>query len=133
MATPYVPLFKPAEEKAQELCKGLKTLPERYEAVTKYVSDRIVYDYIRKYTIPKKNGLPNIERCWQLKMGICLDISALTVRMLRAVSIPANLVVGWADSFYHAWVEAKIDGKKYLYDHDDKQGNVKTYKKERMY
>jgi hypothetical protein len=53
--------------------------------------------------------------------------------MLRAVSVPCNLVIGWADGQYHAWVEARIDGKRYLYDHDDPQGAVKMYKRERMY
>ena len=119
--------------KAKELCQGLKTLPERYEAITKYVSDQFVYDYIRAATIPKKNGLPDIDRCWKRKMGICLDIASMTVGMLRAVSVPCNLVFGWADDNYHAWVEARIGGKRYLYDHDDPNGRVKTYRKRNMY
>lgn len=133
MANSYIPHYAPAEAKAKELCRGLRTLPERYEAVTKYVSDQFVYDYVRAITIPKRNGRPNVARCWQLRMGICLDIAALTVGMLRAVSIPANLVVGWADSCYHAWVEARIGGQRLLYDHDDPGGRIKTYKRERMY
>ena len=129
----YVPHYAPAEAKAKELCKGVKSLQERYEIVTKYVSDKFVYDYIRAITIPKRNGMPDVARCWNQRMGICLDIASLTTGMLRAVSIPANLVIGWADGYYHAWVETRIDGRRYLYDHDDPAGNVKVYKKEKMY
>ena len=131
--TSYVPHYAPAEAKAKDLCGGIKLLSERYRIITKYVSDHIMYDYIRAITIPKRNGLPDVARCWNQRMGICLDISALTVGMLRAVSIQANLVIGWADGRYHAWVEARIGGQKYLYDHDDPNGRVKTYKRERMY
>jgi transglutaminase-like putative cysteine protease len=111
----------------------MRSLLDRYNAITKYVSTKIAYDYIRAITIPKKNGLPNVARCWDCHMGICLDIASLTAGMLRAVSVPCNLVIGWADGQYHAWVEARIDGKRYLYDHDDPKGTVKTYKRERMY
>lgn len=128
----YVPSCKPAEDKACELCKGLRSLHDRYDVITRFVTSQIMYDYVRKITIPKRNGVPNVERCWKLRMGICLDIAALTVRMLRAVSVPCSLVIGWADGYYHAWVEARIDGKRYLYDHDAK-GKAIVYKRERMY
>lgn len=133
MANKYTPVHATSAAKAKALCKGLRTLPERYERITEYVSDQIVYDYVRRFTIAKRNGLPDVDRCWRLRMGICLDIAALTVGMLRAVSVPCNLVIGWADGHYHAWVEARINGKRYLYDHDDPKGLVKVYKKERMY
>ena len=115
------------------LCKGMRSLLERYETITRYVSGHIVYDYIRAATIPKKNGLPNVPRCWDRQMGICLDIASLTAGMLRAVSVPCSLVIGWADGYYHAWVEARIGGKRYLYDHDDPTGKVRNYRRERMY
>lgn len=129
----YVPHYAPAEAKARDLCKNTKPLLERYEIITKYVSDHFVYDFVRAITIPKRNGLPDVARCWNQRMGICLDIAAMTTGMLRAVTIPANLIIGWADGKYHAWVEARIDGQKLLYDHDDPKGQVKTYKRERMY
>lgn len=129
----YVPHYAPAEKHAKELCKGMRTLKERYDAITQFVSRHIVYDYIRAATIPKRNGLPDVAGCWIRRMGICLDISALTVGMLRAVSIPANLVIGHADGSYHSWVEARIDGRHLRYDHDDPTGKVRVYKRERMY
>ena len=111
----------------------MRSLLERYETITRYVNGYIVYDYIRAATIPKKNGLPNVPRCWDRQMGICLDIAALTTGMLRAVSVPSSLVIGWADGHYHAWVEARISGKRYIYDHDDPNGKVRNYRRERMY
>lgn len=128
-----MPVHEPAAAKARALCKGVRSLQERYELITRYVSNTIAYDYVRALKIPKRGGLPDVPRCWDLRMGICLDIAALTVGMLRAVSIPANLVIGWADGHYHAWVEARIGGTRYLYDHDDPKRTVKTYKRERMY
>lgn len=133
MAKTYALHYAPAEAKAKDLCKDTKSLLERYEIITKYVSDKIAYDYVRAITIPKRNGQPDVARCWNMRMGICLDIAALTVGMLRAVSIPCNLVIGWANGKRHAWVEARIDNKRYLYDHDDPKGTVKLYKKERLY
>jgi transglutaminase-like putative cysteine protease len=132
MANAYVPHCAPAEAKAKELCKCMKTLLERYETITRYVSERFAYDYVRAINVPKRNGKPNVARCWNLRMGICLDIAAITVGMLRAVSVPSNLVIGLANGNYHAWVESRIDGKRYLYDHDAKD-KATIYKKERMY
>lgn len=129
----YTPYHEPSARKAKELCVNLKTLPERYEMITDYISRTISYDYIRAITITKKNGLPDVDRCFNRRMGICLDIAALAVNMLRAVSVPCNLVIGWADGKYHAWVVARMNGKRYLYDHDDPNGKVQVYKKERMY
>lgn len=129
----YVPHYAPAEKQAKELCKGMRTLKERYDAITQFVNRHIVYDYIRAAVIPKRNGLPDVAGCWIRRMGICLDISALTVGMLRAVSVPCSLIIGHADGHYHAWVEARIDGRRLRYDHDDPAGKVKVYKRERMY
>ena len=49
-------------------------------------------------------------------MGICLDISALAVRMLKESGIQARMAAGWADGDYHAWVYANVDGKTIRYD-----------------
>jgi transglutaminase-like putative cysteine protease len=38
------------------------------------------------------------------KSGICLDLAALVVALLRIMGIPAKLTIGMADRQYHAWV-----------------------------
>lgn len=108
---------KPSRQAAIELTQYDKTLKQKYERITDFVERNFVYDYIRAITIPKKNGKPNVDRTWVKRMGVCIDISAMTTGMLRAVGIDAKMCVGRANGRRHAWVECKIDGEKYLYDH----------------
>ena len=126
----YVPFHAESTQFAKELTKGMATQIEKYRAITSYVSRAIAYDYVRAINIQKKGGLPDVDRCWKTRMGICLDIAAMTVGMLRAVGIQSTLCFGRADKTYHAWVEAMINGQKYRYDHD---GKAKVYRTERRY
>ena len=126
----YVPYHAESIRCAKDLTKEMKTPLEKYKAITAYVSRFIAYDYIRAIQIPKKGGLPDVGRCWKLRMGICLDIAAMTTGMLRAVGIPTRLCFGYADNMYHAWVESTIDNKVYRYDHD---GKAKVYKVKKRY
>ena len=126
----FVPYHAESVQQAKELTKELTAPLDKFRAITRYVSRTISYDYVRSIQIPKKNGVPDVDRCWRLKMGICMDISALTVGMLRAVGIPAYLCFGKADRNNHAWVEVMINNQKYRYDHD---GHAKVYKTERRY
>ena len=133
LTSKYLPIHTPSRAYARELCYGLTRPVDKWETVTGWVGKAIAYDHVRRITIPKRGGLPDLTRCWQLRMGICLDIASLTVGMLSAVGVAAYLVIGWADRSYHAWVEATIDGKTYRFDHDDPQKRVKAYKRERWY
>ena len=126
-----VPYHKPSAEKAKEITKENRTPLAKFMTITAYVSHCFVYDYVRAIKVAKQHGvMPDIGRTWHLKMGICQDTAAMTVGMLRAVGIKATLFFGKADGRNHAWVEAEIDGKTYLYDHD---GKAKEYKAERRY
>ena len=128
MASKFLPIHDPSRKKARELCKNCCSNLERWQTITEYVTRNFSYDYIRAILIPKKNGLPDIDRCWKRRMGICLDIASMTVGMLKAVGINAYLIVGFADKKYHAWVEATISGKNYYYDHSNPKGTkVKEY------
>ena len=60
--------------------------------------------------------MPDIDGTVRKKMGICQDLSAVVVAMLRSQGIPSKLVIGYADKKYHAWTKNKIDGKWVLYD-----------------
>ena len=126
----YVPYHEASIAYAKELTHDLVTPLEKYRAITSHISRAIAYDYVRANLIPKKGGLPDVDRCWNLKMGICLDIAALTTGMLRAVGIKSYLCFGHTDKTYHAWVESEINGKKYRYDHD---GKAKRYRVEKRY
>lgn len=128
----YVPYHKESAEKAKELCLNCKTELGKYRNITRWVKRSIAYDFIKAKEIPKKGVLiyPDVAGCWEKRLGICQDVASLTAGMLRAVGIKAQLVIGHADQFYHAWVEAPVDGKTYRFD---ASGKAKVYKAERKY
>lgn len=99
-----------------EICQSLTTDRERFDAICKYVNKNMMYDYIKAVTV-KSGTLPDIDGCFKSGMGICQDLSAITVCMLRVQGIPARMVVGMVDDkVYHAWVNALIDGQWEFYD-----------------
>lgn len=130
MASMYLPYHAESRVKARELVKDIRDPTERYKTITDFVTKNFRYDYIRAIKIPKKNGLPDIDHCWNTKMGVCLDIAAMTVGMLSAVGFKSYLCIGFADQCWHAWVETVVNGKRVRYDHT---GKAKKYKKERQY
>lgn len=135
-----LPVHEPSRAYAVQLCAGLTDPLDKWEKITRWVSKSIHYDYIRALTIKRRGELPDLDRCWDRKMGVCLDIASLTVGMLRAVGINAQMVWGNAETngvfgrkstTYHAWVEAIINGRLKIYDHDKKPGQAVAYSKER--
>ena len=79
--------------------------------------------------------LPDIENCFDAKAGVCQDLSAIMVCMLRVQGIPAKLMIGYADSYYHAWIVAVVNGKETFFDPTHAIGciNAKKYAVERFY
>jgi transglutaminase-like putative cysteine protease len=110
----YTPENK-AVQKADELCAGLQTGREKYKAITEYVTHAFVYDFVRAVTT-KGDGLPDVDYCFNRGMGICQDLAATSVCMLRSQGVPAKLVIGNASGQYHAWVQATVDGEEKLFD-----------------
>lgn len=131
----FIKHYKPAEDKAEELCEGLTTQQEKFDAITHWLNKCIHYDYGRQTYWKKLDG-PDIKYCFDHRTGICMDISALACCMLRKVGIRANVVFGFAEYKYimntdcngvreydigktwHAWCEVFIDGEKIWYDQD---------------
>ena len=103
-----------AVAKANELCAG-KTTAEAYAAIKSFISEQFRYDYVKACTV-KKGILPDIDTCFTKKSGICQDLAALTVCMLRTQGIVSKLVIGTADNNYHAWVLLELNGKTHLFD-----------------
>ena len=106
---------KSASTAAQTLCASLTTSKEKYDTICKYVTTQFGFDYIAAVT-NKPGQLPNVEKCFSRRMGVCQDLSAVTVSMLRVAGVPAKLVIGYADENYHAWVTAEVDGEEVLFD-----------------
>jgi len=108
---------------------------DAYTAIKKYITDNFRYDYVKAATI-KPSVLPDIGTCFTKKSGVCQDLSAVMVSMLRVQGIPARLVIGYADKIYHAWVVCEVEGKKVLFDPTaavSKSKNAAKYSVERYY
>ena len=121
---------------ACDLCKDMTSQAEIYKTVCKYVLSNFGYDFIKSVTV-KPGMLPDINECWEKKMGICQDLSALTCAMLRSQGVPARLVIGTLSSGTpHAWVLAVVDGEDKFFDPTAELGasaKTDTYTTERWY
>ena len=103
-------------QQAEKLCEGMTDQTEIYGTICKYVLKNFVYDYIKSVTV-KPGLLPQIDDCWNNKMGICQDLAAMTCAMLRSQGVPARLMIGTVGSnTYHAWVVAVVNGKNEFFD-----------------
>jgi len=92
--------------KAEELTRGLKTDKEKITAIYNFVIDTFSYDYDKIKGIDS-TYVPDIEKIYDDKKGICYDYAAVFAAMLRSQDIPAKLVKGYSDlvNGYHAWNE----------------------------
>ncbi len=106
----------PVVQKANELCAGLTNPKDKYKKITQYIVDSYAYDFIRAVTI-KQGALPDVEACYKKKMGICQDLAALTVCMMRSQGIPSKLVIGTVGAnSYHAWTVNYVNGQEAFFD-----------------
>ena len=112
----------------------LATQGDIYNAVCDFMASEFSYDFVRAQTIPA-GTLPEIEECFDARSGVCQDLSAIMVCMLRVQGIPAKLMIGYADQYYHAWTVAVVDGKEVFFDPVNAIGciNAKNYATERFY
>jgi len=95
--------------KAAELTKGLKTDKQKITAIYNFVVDTFSYDYDKINKIDL-TYVPDIEKVYEEKSGICYDYAAVFAAMLRSQNIPAKLIKGYTDlvSGYHAWNEVYL-------------------------
>ena len=119
---------------ADKMCAG-KNEKEIYTVIRKYIMENFSYDYIKSVTVAASE-LPDIEGCFEKRMGVCQDLSALTVCMLRCQGIPAKLMIGYADKNYHAWTVAIVADQEVFFDPTAELnaiGKPATYSVERYY
>lgn len=91
---------------AQQLKEQNKNIT--IQNIKKYIHDNYKYNDIKALQIidkNKKNILPNIKECFDMKTGICQDLAALTVALFRINNIPAKFIIGYIENQYHAWTE----------------------------
>ena len=123
-----------AVQKGVEICQGLTSAAQKVEAVRKFVSSTITYDYMLAATV-KSGYLPSVDQVLSSGKGICFDYAVLTTCMLRSQGVPTKLAIGWADTIYHAWNYVLVDGNWLLIDTtaDANHMNVTKYTEERIY
>ena len=98
-----------AVKKAAELVKGSKTDLERVQKIYGFVVQTLTYDTQLAKTV-QSGYLPDIDKVLARKKGICFDYAALMAAMLRSRDIPCKLVIGYAGTAYHAWINVYIEG-----------------------
>ena len=123
---PYAPFLGPnqyvnytqdteAVKTSYALCEGMTDEQEIFDTVRNYIKTNYLYDYVKAATVTS-GTLPDIDGCYESKMGICQDLAALAACMLRVQGIPTRLMVGYAGKMYHAWNIVLINGEEVFYD-----------------
>ena len=129
----YVPQTATMVEVAQKLRAENEKDEDYYSAVKKYIRTHFYYDYIYGLqTRKQKIYFPDLDRLELKKSGICQDLAAYAVGLLREGGVPANIVLGYADKQYHAWVKTEFG----MYDPTPACGGgakAKKYIEERKY
>ena len=126
-------LWTSAVQKSDELV-GSASAADAYTIITDFIKSEFSYDFVRAKTI-SSGQLPEIDYCYENRMGICQDLAAVMVCMLRVQGVPSKLVIGYADKYYHAWTTSVVDGKEVFFDPTAAIGalNAKKYSTERIY
>ena len=101
----YVNFTKESEtvKKAGELVKDVKGVYPKVEAIYNFVIKNLTYDKVLAANV-KSGYLPNLDAVLKSGKGICFDYAALMSAMLRSQGIPSKLVIGYAGTVYHAWI-----------------------------
>ncbi len=102
-----------AVKKAASLTKKCKTDIAKVKKVYKYVVKNFKYD--KKLAATVKTGyLPNLNKVYKKKKGICFDYAAIMTAMLRSQGVPTKLVVGYTGNAYHAWINVYSQKKGWV-------------------
>jgi hypothetical protein len=97
-----------AAKQAASLVSGKATDLEKLDAVYQYVVKNFTYDKELAKNAPI-GYVPNVDAVLKSKKGICFDYAAVMSAMLRSQNIPCKLVIGYAGTVYHAWVNVFIE------------------------
>ena len=107
----------PAVAKSDEICAGLTTDQEKFDAIREYIKENYEYDFAKANSKLPSTTLPSVDYIWDSGMGICQDLAALAACMLRVQGIPTRLEIGYVGgNYYHAWNSVIINGQAVQYD-----------------
>ncbi len=89
--------------KSVELARSANTDLDVIDSVFDYVVGAIDYDFDTAATI-SDFYIPDIDSTLTTGKGMCFDYAVTMTSMLRVQRIPTQLVLGYAGSAYHAWI-----------------------------
>ena len=97
-----------AVQLASEITADCATDLDALQVIYGYVTGHITYDDEKAATV-ETGYLPDIDETLRTGTGICFDYAALTAAMLRSLSIPARLEIGYSSNVRHAWIDVFIE------------------------
>lgn len=90
-------------KKAASITKKCKNDLAKVKKVYNYVIKNYKYD--KKLAASVQPGyVPNLNKIYAKKKGICFDYAATMTAMLRSQGVPTKLIVGYTGNAYHAWI-----------------------------
>ena len=98
---------------AEELSADAPADLDALKAVYYYITDSVSYDTEKARTV-ETGYLPDIDETLSSGMGICFDYAALTAAMLRSLSIPTRLEIGYSNDVRHAWIDVYIESMGWI-------------------
>lgn len=107
---------------AAQLSESCETDLDALTAIYNYVTEHIVYDDDKAASV-ESGYLPDIDETLRTGRGICFDYAALTVAMLRSLSIPSRLNIGYSGDIRHAWVDIYIESVGWIRNAIEFNGN----------
>lgn len=90
-------------KKANTLCKNVTTEMGKVKKIYKWTLSYFSYD-TKKAKSVESGYLPDLDKVYKAKKGICFDYASTMVAMLRSQGVPTKLVIGYSGSVYHAWI-----------------------------
>jgi transglutaminase-like putative cysteine protease len=100
-------------KKAASLTKKSKTDLAKVKKVYNYVVKNYKYDKKKAATV-ETGYLPNLNKIYKKKKGICFDYAAVMTAMLRSQGVPTKLVIGYTGNLYHAWINVYSKKKGWI-------------------
>jgi transglutaminase/protease-like cytokinesis protein 3 len=103
--------------KANNLCSGIASQDGKVDAIYTWIVGNINYDRALADKITSGEitiYLPDPDRTYNSRKGICFDYASLMCAMLRSQGIPTRLIMGSTPLGYHAWNEVFFEGQGWV-------------------
>jgi len=100
-------------KEAAKLIEGETELTGKLGKLYDWVVQNYTYDYNLASTV-QSGYLPDLDAVYAKKSGICFDYAATLTAMLRSQGIPTKLVVGYAGTAYHAWINVYSESEGWI-------------------